>query len=58
MKGGIRCYECRSDVTRDCGDPFNPGALPQVECSHLSTEPVYMCFKATQYGEAAERVLR
>lgn len=45
----IRCYECRSDVHRSCGDPFFASRVPAVECSHHSTQPTLMCFKATQF---------
>ena len=46
----IRCYECRSDVLRSCGDPFFPLNVPAVECAQQSTQPALMCFKGSQYG--------
>ena len=46
----IRCFECRSDVQRNCGDPFFPGSVPSTECTHINNNPSFMCFKASQYG--------
>ena len=49
---GIKCYECRSDVLRACGDPFNiNGGIPQQECSLSNTNPSYVCYKSSQYGK-------
>jgi len=45
----IRCFECRSDVQRNCGDPFFPGSVPSTECTHINNNPSFMCFKASQY---------
>ena len=33
---GIRCFECRSDVTRDCGDPFNPQVRTNILITNIS----------------------
>ena len=43
----VRCYECRSDIQRNCGDPFN-GNVNAVECSQVTTKPTTMCFKTSQ----------
>lgn len=48
-KDAIRCFECRSDVQRNCGDPFFPGSVPSTECTHINNNPSFMCFKASQY---------
>ena len=48
LSEAVRCYECRSDIHRSCGDPFVPVSVPSVECSQLSTNPVIMCYKASQ----------
>ena len=45
----VRCYECRSDILRNCGDPFyDTGNVPAIECSQITTKPTYMCFKTSQ----------
>ena len=45
----VRCYECRSDILRNCGDPFyDTGNVPAIECSQVTTKPTYMCFKTSQ----------
>ena len=43
----VRCYECRSDIQRNCGDPF-VGNVNSVECSQVTTKPTTMCFKTSQ----------
>jgi len=45
----IRCFECRSDIQLNCGDPFFGGSVPATECTHINTNPSFMCFKASQY---------
>jgi len=45
----IRCFECRSDIQLNCGDPFYPGNIPAIECSNVNNNPTFMCYKAAQY---------
>lgn len=49
LTDSIRCFECRSDIQLNCGDPFFGGNVPATECTHINNNPSFMCFKASQY---------
>ncbi|XP_046991711.1 uncharacterized protein LOC124596569 isoform X1 [Schistocerca americana] len=56
LPGGaaLRCYHCYSSEDSTCGDPFLPGSVPLVDCSH----PQQMCAKITYYAESRDWVER
>lgn len=31
----IKCWVCRSDIDKDCGDPFNNATLPITDCARV-----------------------
>jgi len=50
ISDSIRCYECRSDIQANCGDPFYTGNIAVKECNDFSAvDTTAMCFKASQY---------
>jgi len=45
----IRCFQCRSDIQSNCGDPWIPNGIQSVECDNFSTQRTFSCYKISTY---------
>jgi len=70
LSKGLRCYDCNSFYTKDCGDPFSNHTIQEVDCtqekhkiSHLpplngSDYQANICRKSIQTIHGKTRIIR
>lgn len=39
---GLRCYDCNSHYTKDCGDPFSNYTVDQIDCNAEQHKMTYL----------------